>query len=821
MNGVHPTEIRTRLVPLSSRCPCRLACIESHRTFVAVVFLLSLAGTPALAQPQGLALNLPPVKRERPPPTPTLVPKQPLYAQAKQPPIDMHADRLEMDHAKGIIAAQGDVSLAQADLLSMQADEARYLFASGQIEALGHVQLERQGDRFTSDKIVFQTEQQEGTLHQVDLNLRGPGGRATAKTVVLQRKEKQPDHETIALTDAAFTNCECALGTDLATTPWHFTAKRVDMDRAENTLTARNIRLYAGDVPVFGFPWWQQPLMPKRKSGLLRPVFLIGGNGLETELPYYWNISKNRDATLALRSVTQRGVMGKLQYRYLGDNHVGQLDTHGIYDTLDEAYRGLLVFDHVQSLGDWTFKAHLERSRTRDYLNDFSQQLLDNRMRRLESVATADRVWTHAQGYSRFQSGVRWYQDLTQEDDDVTIQSLPFVLVTDSRIVSENRPDDLDDATPFGRWHLDSKLHMDNFYQLAGKTAQRVDLAPTLHVEYPIHIGRVSAALGVRETLYLMPEGVDQNGVEHDKAAHRESALFSVRLDTALRRAYRDAYQHTLEPSVQYVVNAVTDQAHLPNYDASLRSVTTTDIFAQNIYSGVDRISRGQWVAYGLTSRLLNHTQGALWEKAVLTLGQRWAPAGERTYQNGHAFSSLASSLDLSFADHLSLATTMEYDPYRRRIESADTVFSLAFGAKEAHTEIENDAHYARMVVGHHFNNPDTVRRPGGAGQPNLNLNLNLIDWIDAWHSEDREQVHDLSLHTSVRLFDRWTWKQTSDYSLAFSQFKSWRLGVTYVHPCWDITITGGRELATTTNEHGGGFVGFFINLQGLGGVGI
>ena len=736
---------------------------------------------------------------------------QPLELDEAETPIDMDADSMEMDRKAGVIKAEGDVQITRAYFMKLRADRAEYLMPSKQIKASGNIRLVRQGDLFTSERVVMDLAEKNGSLQQVNINLRGPGGLATAKTAIFRHEGGGPERDFLHLKEATFTNCECELGPDQPSPPWHFKAKTVDVDRAKNSVTAKNVRLYAGDVPVLMLPWWQQPLEPRRKSGLLRPLFLVGGSGFEMEMPYYLNLAENRDSTIALRTISERGLMGKLQYRYLGSNYSGTWDTHGLYDSMEEKYRGLMVVDHEHILGSWKVQSHLEGSLSRDYINDFDQKLVDNRSRRMESVAMATRYWQRSRGYSRFQSGVRWYQDLEQESDELTVQSLPFALFTDSRLLhrasrSKDRP-----LFARGDWRLDSEARVDNYYQSSGDSVQRLDVAPTVHFETPLYFGRASAAVGLRETAYLLHGEPNQVDIDRSNNLHREAAMISLRFDGKLRKQYKNKYLHTIEPSLQYVMNSSTNQNLLPNYDSSLRSFTMTDIFARNLYSGIDRISDGQWFAYGLTSRFLSHeASNAMWERGVFTIGQRWAPENDREYQDGHAFSSVASRLDLTFSDELSVTTALGYNPYLKAVESSDVVLSMAF-ARDAEKLDESDyfLRSGQMKLAHYYNNPDALSSSG------------IITQTDDVIENSREKVNDLLLDASLRIAEHWVVQQRSDYSLELSQLKSWRTGLTYEHQCWDVTVTGGRDLATTTNQHGGGFVGFLINLQGLGGVGI
>lgn len=814
----NPPPIR-RNVPKTVPCLVgagRLMPVRPSRILSTLSLLLSCAILPFFANAEGEDLlrtdlnTAPTLSKARP--TERLA----LQTEEKRTPVDINADMLELDQQNRIMTAKGNVHIIQTGLFEVRADQAQYKVASKQIDASGHIRLARQGDLFSSERFVLELDQQSGFLEKVDINLRGPGGRATADRVDFKREtgkhntDNTPqvgeENDVFVLKDASFTNCECD------PPPWHLTSKNVKIDRAKNRITAKNVRLYAGDVPVFAFPWWRQPLLPKRESGLLPPYFRVGGNGLEVEVPYYWNLAPNRDATMALRSISRRGVMTNMQYRYLNQGYKGQVDFSGIHDTMTEENRGLAVVDHAQKIDQWQVQAHLEGSRTRDFINDFDQKLVDAYSRRMESKVVANRLWAREQGYSNLQSGVRWFQDLEKTNDDNTIQNLPFVLITDSRLIKANPLSGEQVDPKRGRWRVDSDARMDNFYQLAGDSVQRFDVAPVLNFERPLYVGNVSTVLGVRETAYLLNGDPNQTGLDRDNTLHRESAVAAVRINSTLKKLYGNSYLHTVEPSVQYVLNTVSDQEKLPNYDASLRNFTITDLFAHNLYSGIDRISDAQWVGYGLTTRLLNRTDAnAIWESSVLTIGQRWAPADSRTYQDDNAFSSVASNLEVKLSERLSATAMLGFDPYQETVEYSDLVLSIALPSpKKSTTKRGTQTDLVRL--GHHFNDPDSQGNPSRVSLPSLLTNPK---------ENSRELVDDLSLNASVRLSDAWIWNQETNYSLESSGLKSWRTGLVYEHDCWSLNVTGGRNLSTSTKQQGGNFIGLFLNLQGLGGVGI
>lgn len=702
---------------------------------------------------------------------------------AEEKPIDLNADHLDIDQEKRLVTAKGNVRIFQTGVVDLNADEASYAIDKREIQATGNIRLVRNGDLFTSEKVKLNIENRLGTLENVVADLNGPGGRIKAGNVEFQSQDRY------VLQRASYTNCDCEPDAKPA---WELTANQIDMDRLENTLTAQNVRLRVADVPILWVPWWQHPLLPKRQSGLLYPTMrAAGGNGFEVDMPYYWNIAPQRDATFTLHPTSRRGVLTKMQYRYMGERYKGSLDTQNILDTVEDRHRGLTLAQHQHSLGTWDVNGRLAASQTRDFLNDFQQKkLVDSRERRLESRLTADRLWMRSSGYTNLQTGSLWYQNLDASNDQFTVQRLPYLNVTDNRPLHGLQRMIEGGGEGAGQFHLQSDAKFDSFYQQSGDAAQRVDLAPEIQYWRSVPIGHVSGAVGVRETAYLIQGDPNQTGYAKESSERRESASVRLRMDLDLARNYGDgAYKHTLEPVIQYANVSATQQSGLPNFDATLRHFSVTNLYDGNLYSGDDRVSAAQWVSYGVTSRLVGRQEnGTIQNIGSFSIGQRWAPQGDREYWGGQPHSDVVSGLEWYLSDHWGVSLSGRYDPYMAQLQSTESVI----GYQDAKTEI------------------------------NLGYNRNLPEPIGGVITEGTgEPVEDISLLAKVRLNNQWLLQQTSAYSLETQDLKSWRTGLTYEESCWSLELSGGRDLSSQTAEHGGGYIGFFFTLRGLGDYGV
>ncbi|MBF0294689.1 MAG: LPS-assembly protein LptD [Magnetococcales bacterium] len=707
----------------------------------------------------------------------------PLLAESEpEVPIDFNADHLDIDNKNQRIEAKGKVQVSQPGRMELSADEASYVIDKRVVHATGNVRMERNGDLFTSDKLELDIENRTGSMEKPVADLKGPGGHVAGEHVDFLSQ----DH--YLLRNATYTNCDCEPG---AKPSWELTAREVDLDREANTMTAKDVHLRLGDVPVMWVPWWRHPLLPKRQSGLLFPTMrAAGGNGFEADIPYYWDIAPNRDATLTLHPTSRRGMLTKVQYRYMGTDYRGQLDTQNIYDSVEERHRGLTLFQHQQNVGSWALDARLANSQTRDFLHDFPQKkLIDPRERRLESHLEADRLWLRKQGYSNFQTGTAWYQNLDAANDRYTVQRLPYMSFTDDRPLHALGRVVEGNALTAGHFQLHGDYKFDSFYQLSGDAAQRLDLAPELQYWRALPIGHVSGALGLRQTSYLMQGDPNQTGAK-DPSESREAASLRLRLDMDLARSYGGgAYKHTLEPAIQYAMLSSSNQSGLPNFDSTLRHFSVGNLFDGNLYSGDDRLSAGQWVAYGLTSRLFGRQgSGDVRNLVTLTVGQRWAPEGDREYQRNHTFSDVVSGVEWNLTDHWTVSLGNRYDQYDNTVRSMDTALSYSDAS-------------SKVAIGYHRNRPETE----------------LVFLTEG----STEPVEEVTLQASWRAREHWRFKQDADYSLETSGLKSWRSGIAYDHSCWSIELSGGRELSSQTNKHGGGFIGLYFILKGLGGYGV
>ncbi|MBF0140154.1 MAG: LPS-assembly protein LptD [Magnetococcales bacterium] len=696
----------------------------------------------------------------------------------EKPPIDINADSLDTDRDNDGLIAKGNVQIIQGPGMQFMADEARYSGKSKKLSAEGHVRLQHQGNEFAGRSLVLNTDTRIGELHDVTVKLANNGSQGGAEEVSLLG----PDQ--FIMKQAWFTECNCD------PPPWKVKANEIRIDAVDKSMVASDATFYAGDFPIFWTPWWEQPLANQRKSGFLTPDFrTASGNGFEFEVPYYFNLAPDHDLTVTLRPISNRGVLGQLQVRYLGQGYQGSVQTQQIRDTQTESWRGLTTLDHTDHLWGWKIVARGEYSETRNFINDYHQHLVDSAAHRMESHVTASKNTIADDGFSTMRLGVRWNQDLEATNDRFTVQSLPFAVYSDS--LPLNRlpgGGGLFDGLDGNRWRLQREFHADNYYQMSGDAVQRLDAAPTLEYSRPLGVTRLTLRAQARETSYLIQGDPMQTGLQRDDTQHREASMFSANLGTRLFKIYPGIATHTLEPKVEVVANAATDQTLLPNYDTTQRYFAFSNLFGDSLYSGLDRISVGQRVNYALVTRLINHgEQEAFWQNMDLGVGQRWIPDDNNIYQQGRNFSPIVSALNVTLRGGWEINAANRFNPEGQRIENNSL--------RLVKHQNKNDT----LSLGYYYNQPSysgTLMENAGS------------------------MLEDAVVNSHFHFNDQWSWNQEANYSLYQSTIKSWKTGFGYEHQCWEFTIEGGRKLANDTINHGGGFIGFTLGLKGIGDYG-
>lgn len=563
---------------------------------------------------------------------------------ARQRPVVLQADKLSVRPDIGA-QAEGAVDFRRAGTL-IQADRLSYDSASDTATARGNVVIERPGVRYRGTELQLQVQRFEGYFQQpaFELLTLGAGGRADRIDFLDSARSRAQK--------AIYTSCprDDGQGPD-----WLLRTDRVRLDLEANEGVAEGAVLEFLGLPLLALPVVSFPLSDDRKSGWLPPTFVPvdSRNGTTLSVPYYWNIAPNRDATLTPTVLTRRGFALGAEFRYLEPSDSGQLRLHLLpYDRDTGRARNALQVDHDGQLrSGLRYQVHAYRVSDDAYWKDFTHTVPASSQRLLPRDARAEQdfstPWGPLSAYARIQ---HWQVLQTGTGDDLIVAPyrrspqlglraaplLPLGLraALETEVNHFDRPDgSASTSLPTGwRWHALGSLSRpfgDAGWWLTPKLALNA-------ASY--HLDQNDLALQRRSRV------IPTTSLDAGAVFERDSRWFG--------RAQRQ----TLEPRLLYVRTPYRDQSQLPLFDSAERDFSLVSIYAENAFSGIDRVSDAHQVTAGVTTRLVDVATGA--ETLRLGIAQRIRLREQRVVVSGEPQAQ-------RFSDVLLDGSTAVFNPWR------------------------------------------------------------------------------------------------------------------------------------------------------------
>jgi LPS-assembly protein len=249
--------------------------------------------------------------------------------------------------------------VANDNQMLVQAVEVDYDYNNSRVLAVGNVQLFYNGTSVEADKVIY--DQKTKRLHaEGNIRMTDADGKITyANSLDLSDDYRDgfvdslrvdtEDQTRMAATRAdrssgnytVFENgvyTACAPCKDDPKKPplWQVKGARVIHDQNEKMLYFENAQLEFLGVPMAYIPYFSTPdPTVKRKSGFLMPGFTSStAFGFGVEIPYYWAIAPDYDATFTPRITSKQGVLMQAEFRQRLENGAYQVRLYGI-DQLD------------------------------------------------------------------------------------------------------------------------------------------------------------------------------------------------------------------------------------------------------------------------------------------------------------------------------------------------------------------------------------------------------------------------------------------------------------------------------------------------------
>ncbi len=657
---------------------------------------------------------------------------------------------------------QGNV-IIQKNQTVFNADSARYNRKNDNVDARGHVKLSAPNLKLNSTRIQYNLKTQSGTIDQATYEVGKEGANGKSSQI------KQHDKDNLTLSDASFSTCPAHLNS------WNISSSEIKLNNKTQIGTAKGVKFNIGGVPVAYYPWFSFPLNNQRLSGFLMPSMrLQSGTGIR--IPYYLNLAPNYDATLALSTFSNRGIQLNTEFRYLTNKHKGLLEYEVLPEdqSFDDKRRSYFNIQHHTALSDKTnINLRAEGVSDTQYFDSKNESLetssISSLERRLEIV--------HNNSPWFISAAIEDYQVLDLLDNEnIPYSKLPELKL---RYQPEASPKQLN-------IRIDSESTY--FEKDNSTTGNRIDVGFHASKKWGNDAWYFKPSIGINHTLYNLNANSSNNSSNNNTATEESflsRTLPTLTLDSGLffDREFNHPfsgkrYTQTLEPRLFYTYTPFKDQSNLPIFDTAQTDFSATNqLFAENRFTGKDRIADTNQLTFAVTSRIQDRQTGNELFKAsigqIFNFSNRKVTLPGGTIQTGRR-SELVLELSGKLNENFKATAIALINPEKNRPSRSE--FRLNYQDKKKRI---------------------------------ANLSFHKLD----------SELEQLSGSASVPINNKWSLVGSFDHDLKKDRNLETLAGVEYQDCCWKTRLVTKRYLSSD-NETYDHPVFLEFELKGLGNIG-
>lgn len=294
---------------------------------VAVLSLLVcgglLAAMPAQAQQLRFPTPPPPVKKSQ-----IAIERD----KSGQKQMLVQAREINYDYTNHRVAAVGNVQIYYGGT-TIEADKVIYDQARKRLHAEGNVRLSEEDGKVTHGEIMdLSDDYRDGFVDSLRLETPDQTRMAAA------RAERSSGNYTV-FHNGVYTACAPCKDDPKKPPLWQVKAARMIHDQGEKMIYFEDARLEFFGKPLAWLPYFSTPdPTVKRKTGMLMPTVSTNSKyGFGIEVPYYWALAPDYDATIAPKITTKQGPLLQGEFRQRLTNGAYEIRGAGIRQ-LDKNY---------------------------------------------------------------------------------------------------------------------------------------------------------------------------------------------------------------------------------------------------------------------------------------------------------------------------------------------------------------------------------------------------------------------------------------------------------------------------------------------------
>lgn len=687
-------------------------------------------------------------------------------------PVKIEADALSYDQERDLYVAQGNVVIIYGDGV-LTAASAEYNRKNNLATAQGNALLRMAQDSLQGDKIVVNVEDKTGVAYN------SKAFYARNHFFIKGSKIEKTGENVYFIEEPVATTC------DGDKPDWEIAGRSMKVT-LEGYGLMKDAQLRARHLPVFYTPLVAFPAKTKRHSGFLFPYlgYSKDKDGIDIEIPFFWAINPQMDATFFSRYMEKRGFKEGVEFRYFaGNKSFGTLygdfmeDNKHVTETAavgsqsrdwQGMHRRWSYYLNHQTNFDSQFYIRTDLRRVSDpwyfrdfnahnyYLSNYSTTELDpfrkvpfqgnESLPSLESSARVYKGWNNFSLMARISST----DDFSAVNNDRTLQQYPEIVFTGIKQQFLSTP-----------LYYEFTGNYDYFYRGDGQKGHYLDMAPTISLPFNIsRYAKITPQITLREIYWNRD---DQQANSDNKSGNRTVYNAGVSFSSRISRVFAvkiqnwDKIKHEIKPEIFYSYIPSVNQDNLPDFIPWVNSFMANSLSSNIGYTNA--LTEQNAVAWALTNTLTARAQGKSGSRSYIELLRfklfqvydineaKKDMAGSTAERR--PVSDLGIEFDLKPHPYVSFAARNKYNPY--------------VGWKEMNYDLGlNDWRGDNLTVGYRYT-IDSLE------EINMTLKINLTRGFSGNLILRRDQFNDRTVENTVGLAYRvQCWGVGVDYTKTY-----------------------------------------------------
>lgn len=679
--------------------------------------------------------------------------------------VDFKAKRIYYDFTNNIATATGEVTF-KSGTRELHADQISYSSKTDVLYAKGNVVLiDEQGNKIHAKEIILDSEIQKGFITDFKTVF-------ADKSQLIARSVERKNNISYNLQNMCYTSCRV---TPNSLPTWSVNAKSGIYDEEDSKIVLHNVWFDVYNIPVFWSPYFTfSNLALDRKAGLLIPQLSSNSTyGGYIEQPFYMPFGTHQDAVLTTDLFFSHSPLYLLNYKGFIEN--GSFNIHAGYvkDTPENPEWHFFGEVNKDLSKIWRISGKIEQVSDPRYLKLYDIDDKDDDESFFEDHVILEGFFNKnnylSLSWEHYDNANKDFDKLTDPNDAKYNENF-FANDTTTSI----NYDYYGDYTRFGRLNINAEGN--NFYaENPNNSIYRLGLKVSYQYVKPTNFGNYSVDVLSQSAAYQDGLGSHDSNIEDN---------FASQLAAAATWDYSWIYNkgnfvYSFGPIAQALVSdALNDNDNDILFDSYNETVTASNLFDINHYSGYDNFTDNNSIKYALQGSMLNSDD----------LGSRLFIGQMFTYGNSN---NMDSSYDTNnvFAKSNYFVSWYLY-PLKSTYIAYDSILTPSFAVEES-----------SLSIGYH----NTLFAIGGTYYKYNNLDTSI--YSEAQQSELNNYIR-ISLNNKLNLVAATVFDTTKDNS----QLKEVNFTVTWTNECVQVEFYIDRDIYEDSSNS----YGIKLSIRGL-----